>query len=206
MDAQQWRAAGQFAEHDCQRCFGRLAAVRDLSLESNGAEHSPFGGHAGGGNSQKDAGLRGSHHFCSRSKYLVAALASDRYAARSFAFGTAPLSRRPSISLVLKPSSLRTASLCSPGAGARLAGTFTTPRTLMGLLIVEVSLPPAPSSGTTMLFARNWGSLITSSGPRTAPHVAWTPSKTSCQCPIGSLANTSSRIAVSCGMFARSLE
>jgi Thiamine pyrophosphate enzyme, central domain len=33
----------------------------------------------------------------------------------------------------------------------------------MGLLIVEVSLPPAPSSGTTISFARNCGSLITSS-------------------------------------------
>src|SRR5271156_3089689 len=76
----------------------------------------------------------------------VSALASDHYAARSFAFGTAPLSRKPSISLVPKPSSARTASLCSPSAGARLAGTFATPRTLIGLLIVEVSVPPAPSS------------------------------------------------------------
>jgi len=51
MDAQQWCAAGQFAEDDCQRCFSPLAAVRDLALEPNGAEHSPLGGHPGGGDS-----------------------------------------------------------------------------------------------------------------------------------------------------------
>jgi hypothetical protein len=43
MDAQQWCAAGQFAEDDGQRCFSPLAAIRDLAirdlaLESNGAE------------------------------------------------------------------------------------------------------------------------------------------------------------------------
>jgi hypothetical protein len=36
---------------------------------------------------------------------------------------------------------------------------------------VDVSLPPAPLSGTMMSFAWSWGSLITSCGPRTAPNV-----------------------------------
>jgi hypothetical protein len=31
----------------------------------------------------------------------------------------------------------------------------------MGLLIVDVSFPPAPSGGTTMPYSRNCGSLIT---------------------------------------------
>jgi len=35
----------------------------------------------------------------------------------------------------------------------------------------RAQLPPAPSSGTTMLFNRNCGSAMTSCGPRTAPNV-----------------------------------
>src|SRR5713226_6809 len=114
---------------------------------------------------------------------------------------TAPLARNPSISIASNPNSLRTSSLCSPISGARFADTLVTPCTWIGLLIVEVSLPPAPSSGTTMSFARSWGSLITSSGPRTGPNVAWTPLKTSDQCAIGCAPKTSSRMAVSWGMF-----
>src|ERR1700760_838755 len=53
--------------------------------------------------------------------------------------GIAPLVRRLSISSSPKPSSLRTSSLCSPILGARLAGTFETPCTWIGLLTVEVS-------------------------------------------------------------------
>src|ERR1700684_3880522 len=71
----------------------------------------------------------------------------------------------------------------------------------MGLLIVEVSLPPAPSSGTMMSLSRNCGSLMTSWGPRTAPKVTWTPLNISYQCAIGFALKISSRIAVSCGMF-----
>ena len=61
MDAQQRRTACQFAKDDCQGRFSPLAAVRDLALESNGAEYSPLGGHPSGGDSPKDAGLRCSH-------------------------------------------------------------------------------------------------------------------------------------------------
>ncbi len=53
-----------------------------------------------------------------------------------------------------------------------------------------------------MPFGRSCGSSITSSGPRTAPNVTWTPLKTSYQCAIGCAPKTSSRIAVSWGMFA----
>src|SRR5438105_3476344 len=56
-----------------------------------------------------------------------------------------------------------------------------------------------------MPFARSCGSSTTSSGPRTAPNVIWTPLKTSYQCAIGCELKTSSRIAVSCGMFCISL-
>ena len=56
-----------------------------------------------------------------------------------------------------------------------------------------------------MSFALNWGSLMTSLGPRTAPKVMWTRSKTSYQYAIGCALKTSSRIAVSCGMFAAAL-
>src|SRR5206468_9751058 len=77
-----------------------------------------------------------------------------------------PLARKPSIAFASKPSSFRTSSLCSPICGARFAGTLVTPCTWIGLLMVEVSLPPAPSSGTTMSFARSCGSLTTSFGSR----------------------------------------
>src|SRR5262249_3121893 len=117
------------------------------------------------------------------------------YAARSLAFGTAPLARRPSIPFASNPSSRRISSLCSPRLGARRAGTLVTPCTSIGLLMVEVSLPPAPSSGTTMSFALSCGSLMTSCGPRTAPNVKL-PS-TSYQCAIGCAPKTSSRIATS---------
>ena len=53
-----------------------------------------------------------------------------------------------------------------------------------------------------MSFAWSWGSLITSRGPRTAPNVTWTPLNTSYQCAIGLAQKISSRIAVSCGIFA----
>src|SRR5208282_5079579 len=43
-------------------------------------------------------------------------------AARSSAFGTAPLACKPSISAALNPSCSRTSLLCSPSAGARFAG------------------------------------------------------------------------------------
>jgi hypothetical protein len=42
---------------------------------------------------------------------------------------------------------------------------------LHGILTVSVSLPPAPSSGTTMSFARNCGSSSTSLGSTIAPYV-----------------------------------
>src|SRR5205807_9997098 len=42
-------------------------------------------------------------------------------------FGMVRLARKPSISVGLNPSCSRTCSLCSPSAGARLAGTFATP-------------------------------------------------------------------------------
>src|SRR6266498_4365238 len=83
--------------------------------------------------------------------------------------GIVLLARRPSISLLVTPSSFSTSSLCSPTRGARRAGVFATPCTCIGLLMVEVSFSPAPSSGTTMSFARNCGSLTTSCGSRTAP-------------------------------------
>src|SRR5262249_40086807 len=116
-------------------------------------------------------------------------------------FAIAPLARRPSIWLALKPSSRRISSLCSPTPGARRAGTFAMPCAWIGLPIVDVRLPPAPSSGTTMSFARSWGSSITCCGPRTGPNVTCTPLNTSYQCAMGCAPNTSSRIAVSCGMF-----
>src|SRR4051812_24857267 len=53
----------------------------------------------------------------------------------------------------------------------------------------------------TISFDRSCGSLITSSGSRTAPNVTWIPLNTAYQCAIGCALNTSSRIAVSCGMF-----
>ena len=40
------------------------------------------------------------------------------------AFGMAPLACKPSISVALNPSCLRTSSLCSPSSGARFAGHF----------------------------------------------------------------------------------
>src|ERR1700726_4176913 len=43
--------------------------------------------------------------------------------------GIVPLARKPSISLVVKPSSFSTSSLCSPILGARLAGVLVTPCT-----------------------------------------------------------------------------
>src|SRR5207237_3949839 len=118
------------------------------------------------------------------------------------ACGIVPLARKPSICCASKPSCSRISSLCSPISGARFAGTLATPCTWIGLLIVEVSLPPAPSSGTTMSFARSCGSLTTSCGSRTAPNVTWMPLKTSYQCAIGCALKTSSRMAVSWGMFA----
>src|SRR5579862_622985 len=63
----------------------------------------------------------------------------------SLAFPRAPLESNAPISLALKPSSFRTASLCSPRPGARLADTFLTPCTCIGLLMVDVRLPGAPS-------------------------------------------------------------
>src|SRR5271155_2747859 len=63
--------------------------------------------------------------------------------------------------------------------------------------MVEVSFSPAPSSGTTMSFARNCGSLTTSCGSRTAPKVTWAPLKTSFQCEIGCERKISCRIAES---------
>src|SRR5262249_6772508 len=51
------------------------------------------------------------------------------YAARSLAFGTAPLARRPSIAFASNPSSRRISSVCSPRLGARRAGTLATPCT-----------------------------------------------------------------------------
>src|SRR5438132_12581113 len=60
--------------------------------------------------------------------------------------------------------------------------------------MVDVNLSPAPSSGTTISFARSCGSLTTSSGTRTAPNVTLIPLKTSYQCAIGSAPNTSSRM------------
>src|ERR1700680_1701783 len=52
--------------------------------------------------------------------------------------------------------------------------------------MVDVSLPPAPSSGTMMSFAWSWGSLITSRGPRQAPNVRWPPVKRSEHSACGS--------------------
>src|SRR5258708_5039445 len=86
--------------------------------------------------------------------------------------------------------------------GAGPPDQHDTPCTWIGLLIVEVTLPPAPSIGTTISFGPSCGSLITSSGPRTGPNVTWTPPKTSDQCAIGCAPKTSSRMAVSWGMFA----
>src|SRR5438105_4189354 len=118
------------------------------------------------------------------------------------ACGIVPLARKPSICFASKPSCSRTSSLCSPRSGPRFAGTLATPCTWIGLLIVEVTLPPAPSIGTTISFGRSCGSLITSSGPRTGPKVTCTPLKTSDQWAIGCAPKTSSRMAVSWGMFA----
>ena len=67
----------------------------------------------------------------------------------------------------------------------------------MGLLTVDVSFPPAPSSGTTMVFATSCGSWITSAGSRTAPKGTPAASRTCAQRAIGWPAKTSSRIAVS---------
>ena len=53
-----------------------------------------------------------------------------------------------------------------------------------------------------MSLSASCGSLITSSGPRTAPNVTLRPLNTSCQCAIGCAPKTSSRMAVSCDMFA----
>src|SRR4029077_6880254 len=83
--------------------------------------------------------------------------------------GIVPLTRMPAISSLVNPSSFSTSSLCSPIPGARLAGTLVTPCTWIGLLMVEGNFSPAPSSGTTMSFARSCGSLTTSCGSRTAP-------------------------------------
>src|SRR6267142_2658767 len=117
-------------------------------------------------------------------------------------WGIVPLARKASICFASNPSCSRTSSLCSPRSGPRFAGTLATPCTWIALLIVEVTLPPAPSIGTTISFGRSCGSLITSSGPRTGPKVTWTPLKTSDQWAIGCAPKTSSRMAVSWGMFA----
>src|SRR5258706_1286014 len=158
---------------------GRLDAAQAPPLETEGLERAPPGRQLGRRN-----------------------LPYGHSAGAFFAAGMAPLALRPAISAALNPSCCSTCSLCSPSPGARFAGTLATPCSWIGLLIVEVSLPPAPSSGTTMSFARSCGSLITSSGPRTAPHVAGTPVKTSYQCAIGCAPKTSSRMAESCGMLA----
>ena len=47
----------------------------------------------------------------------------------SFFVGMAPLACNASISLVSNPSCSRTSALCSPSAGARLAGTLVMPCT-----------------------------------------------------------------------------
>src|SRR5712664_3780343 len=44
-------------------------------------------------------------------------------------FVTTPLVYKPATSVALKPSSLRTSSLCWPRSGARFAGTLLTPCT-----------------------------------------------------------------------------
>src|SRR5437868_7148725 len=115
---------------------------------------------------------------------------------------TAPPARKSSISAEANPSSLRTSSVCSPSSGARFAGILATPCTCIGLLIVEVSLSPAPSSGTTMSFARSCGSLMTSLGPFTSPKVRCACSKTSRQCAIGWAVNAASRMPVSSAALA----
>src|SRR5258708_30539035 len=119
-----------------------------------------------------------------------------------FTCGIVPFARKASICLASNPSCSRISSLCSPRSGPRFAGTLATPCTWIGLLIVEVTLPPAPSIGRTISFGPSCGSLITYSGPRTGPNVSWTPPKTSDQCAIGCAPKTSSRMAVSWGMFA----
>ena len=76
------------------------------------------------------------------------------YLACPFGFGTAPLARKPSISVVLNPSCWSTSSLCSPSSGARFADTKVMPCSRIGLLIVEVSLLPAPSARPSHLVTR----------------------------------------------------
>src|SRR5712671_649893 len=176
LQAHERRAAAELAMHERQRAFNAVGAV---ALEAERLERAPPGRQIGRRN-----------------------LPYGHSAGAFFAAGMAPLALRPAISAAPNPSSFSTCSLCSPSPGARFAGTLATPCTWIGLLIVEVSLPPTPCSGTTMSFARSCGSLITSCGPRTAPNVTWTPLKTSYQCAIGCAPKTSSRMAESCGMLA----
>src|SRR4051812_17532243 len=138
LQAHERRAAAELALNERQRAFN---AVRSVALEAQRLEHAP---------ARRQLGRR---H-----------LPYAHSAAAFFATGMAPLAPRPAISAAPNPSSFSTCSLCSPRSGARRAGTLSTPCTWIGLLMVEVSLPPAPSRGTTMSFARSCGSLITSSG------------------------------------------
>src|SRR6266850_3350434 len=176
LQAHERRAAAELAMNERQRAFN---AVGSVALEAERLERAPPGRQLGRRN-----------------------LPYGHSAGAFFAAGMAPLALRPAISAAPNPSCCSTCSLCSPSPGAPFAGTLATPCTWIGLLIVEVSLPPAPCSATTMSFARSCGSLITSSGPRTAPNVTWTPLKTSYQCAIGCAPKTSSRIAESWGILA----
>src|SRR5712671_4088167 len=178
LQAHERRAAAELAMNERQRAFN---AVGSVALEAERLERAPACGHLGASDLPE--------------RHRIGAVCF-------FGDGMAPPERKPATSAAVNPSSFSTCSLCSPSSGARRAETFATPCTWIGLLIVEVSLPPAPSSGTTMSFARSCGSSITSSGPRTAPNVTWTPLKTSYQCASGRAPKTSSRIAESCGILA----
>src|SRR5712671_59451 len=177
LQAHERRAAAELAVNERERAFNAAGSV---ALEAERLERAPARRHLGGSDLPE--------------RHTVDATGF-------FGAGMAPPERKPATSAALNPSSSSTCSLCSPSSGARRAEAFATPCTWIGLLIVELSLAPAPSSATTMSFARSCGSLITSSGPRTAPNVTWTPLQTSYQCAIGCEPKTSSRISVSWGMF-----
>src|ERR1700719_491023 len=87
----------------------------------HGGRHRIFLGRSIELNSQDTSGA-----FSNDVAHLPPPVAAD---SKFEACGIVPLARKPSISLVVKPSSFSTSSLCSPIRGARLAGTLATPCT-----------------------------------------------------------------------------
>src|SRR4029077_10091289 len=131
MDSQQRNSFGRVAHDHRERGFDASRAVRHIALVPMASNIPDLVGMRVDATRQSSPVCAALIVFALIPSFLgvLAKIYREAYAARSFAFGVAPLARKPSMSLALKPSCWRTSSLCSPSAGARLAGSLATPCT-----------------------------------------------------------------------------